>query len=351
MLDASTPHGVAAGGLKANVWRDRSMYYVPPPLRCSQQQLLLRLIVFKAFSLWLAFVPAQGWLTVTSFVLRTNRHHATRTTTTALSISESETPGSRRRLSAAIPMGSNGENLATVVSRDVPITPGFSIRVWELERLATIVEDYWGNKEQNDINLDPFGLVSWPGSVVAAQELMKHQHIVHGARVLVLGAGCGIEAQAAASLGAASVLATDLHPTTLQLLEFGAKKASDEMEKIITTALFDIASTETLPDCDLMIVADVLYNEKLAAEVIRRCLEARSRLPWPPIVLVTDSQRFVKGFERDLNAKLRSIGQTETSWTARNLPAFTGSGVAIDEDQTYDVEARVLWIGLEDKPP
>ena len=251
------------------------------------------------------------------------------------------------RVKAEMPIGPD-KKTATVVGRDFQITPDFSIRVWELEKLATIVENYWA--EGQDDNLDPFGLVSWPGSVLAAQELINHQHIVEGARVLVLGSGCGIEAQAAARLGAASVLATDIHPTALQLLEFGAERAGDEIMKAISTAMFDIVSTEALPECDLMIVADVLYNEKLAKEVARRCWEARTSLPSPSVVLVTDSQRFVRSFVSDLNSKLEDIGQPKTAWSSRQLQAFTGSGVAIDEDQTYDVEARVLWIGLEDNP-
>lgn len=228
----------------------------------------------------------------------------------------------------------------TVVSRDVQVTTDLCVTVWELEKLARIVEDYW--VDEKDKALDPFGLVSWPGSLVAARELVRHRSIVQDARVLVLGAGCGIEAQAAARLGAASVLATDIHPTTLQLLEYGVAQAEEHMTSI-STALFDIASTEPLPECDLMVVADVLYNEELTKQVVRRCLEARRRLS-PPTILVTDSQRF---FEDDLNSGLKSIGQPKIAWTHQELPAFTGSGVAIDEDQTYDVEARVVWIGLE----
>ena len=230
---------------------------------------------------------------------------------------------------------------AAVVSRQIEVTAEFFITIWEQEKLAAEVEAFWLD-EQNG-GLDPFGLVAWPGSVVAAQELVRHQQQVEGAHVLVLGAGCGIEAQTAARLGAASVLATDIHPTTLQLLEYGVKQAGETSPTTISTASFDIASSNSLPDCDLMVVADVLYNDDLATHVVRRCAEARSRQS-PPIILITDSQRFVRNFESDLNSKLESIGQRKTAWIHRKLQSFTGSGVAIDEDQTYDIDTRIIWI-------
>ena len=52
---------------------------------------------------------------------------------------------------------------------------------------------------------------------------------------------------------------------------------------------FDICSDEPLPECDIMIAADVLYNEHLAAHVANRCLEALRK---DKKVLLTDSQRF-----------------------------------------------------------
>lgn len=230
----------------------------------------------------------------------------------------------------------------TIVRRQVEIMPGLFVVVWEQEKLSAQVEAF--SLDEQSGGLDPFGLVTWPGSVVAAQELAENQRLVVGARVLVLGAGCGIEVQTAALLGASYVLATDIHPSTLQLLEYGVKQAGGVIPIQIRTAIFDIASPKSLPDCDLMIVADLLYNDDLAKHVVRRCIEARNRQP-PAIVLVTDSQQFVRSFGRDLDTKLEKIGQSQTVCLQRKLQSFTGSGVAIDEDQTYDVETIILWIG------
>ncbi|GKY98297.1 hypothetical protein MPSEU_000787300 [Mayamaea pseudoterrestris] len=138
-----------------------------------------------------------------------------------------------------------------------------------------------------------------------------------------------------------------VHPTTLQLLEYGAKQAN--LQSIISTQVLDLYNHKhhPLPACDVMIVADVLYNDQLAEQVIQRCVEARL-LPQPPVVLVSDSQRFVHDFERQLNQRLKAAlpQHARVAWMSRRLPKFTGSGVCIDADQTYDVKARVMWIGL-----
>jgi predicted nicotinamide N-methyase len=298
-----------------------------------------------------------------------------------------------------------------------------NITVWEWEKPAAVVETYWqvqqqgltltkndsqtkkSNKSSSDeapsMMLDPFGLVTWPGSVVAVQELLLLQHqkpttfdkIFFNKTVLVLGAGVGVEAQAAARLGAARVLATDVHPTTLQLLHYGAVQAGwagveetsttihsnsssssttlPPKKNIITTQLLDLflPDEHPLPDnVDFILVADVLYNDQLADQVIQRCLEARRRSHHPPpVILISDSQRFVHTFESKMNDGLKSLAThpsnkttdsddkantlapqyARVAWTSRRLPQFTGSGVCIDADQTYDVKARVMWIGLD----
>lgn len=97
----------------------------------------------------------------------------------------------------------------------------------------------------------------------------------------------------------------------------------------------DVCSDEPLPDCDILIAADVLYNANLAAHVGRRCREALGK---QIRVLVTDSQRF-SDFIPELNKYF------PVSWEERILHDFTGSGVMVNEDQTYNVTVRVLAAG------
>lgn len=86
-----------------------------------------------------------------------------------------------------------------------------------------------------------------------------------------------------------------------------------------------------------MIAADVLYNEQLASHVGKRCLEAIQK---DIKVLVTDSQRFT-----DLLPELNRQLDAAVEWKEVQLDSFTGSGVMVDEDQTYDVTVRVLAFG------
>jgi predicted nicotinamide N-methyase len=288
-----------------------------------------------------------------------------------------------------------------VRARTIPIVDdangGWNITIYEVDQLAAIVESYWDNafidgndndarsatnkkknKKKKDVvvvrprsQLDPFGLVAWPGAVVAARELQqvqqaKHGGVVLGKNVLVLGAGCGVEALAAAALGAASVLATDIHEQTLELLTLAATAAASKPSPwydddirpttTIATKIFDIADHAIpLPDIDqvdLLIIADVLYNDELAHHIAVRIEELLSytRLHRRRSgrrhnnnknnvrILVTDSQRFVA------NETLFPVDRWGAKWETRQLISFCGSGVALNEDQIYNVTARVLWI-------
>lgn len=117
---------------------------------------------------------------------------------------------------------------ATIRSRLVPITEPWNVTIWEWNEPSRVMEHYWSSQQDfvsRQHLLDPFGLVSWPGSVVAARELLKYTKQIQDSTVLIVGAGPGVEAQAVAMLGAERVVATDIHPTTLQLLRYGAQEA------------------------------------------------------------------------------------------------------------------------------
>ncbi|CAJ1949807.1 unnamed protein product [Cylindrotheca closterium] len=243
---------------------------------------------------------------------------------------------------------------APLLSRTVEVTSDLALTVWEWEEPAEVVESYW-EAEQNQLGavrgtskiLDPFGIVSWPGSLVAARELsFSKDTAVKDRNVLILGAGVGLEAQAAALSGARHVLATDIHPTTLRQLQLGVEQEDAIDDKsIVETRILDLFAHEDqpLPDCDLLVVADVLYNENLASQVVRRIVEAYKRNP-KILVLVTDSQRFVLTFDTQLNELMEDIRGPLCSWTEEQM-TFTGSGVIMNEDQTYDVTVRKMWIG------
>jgi predicted nicotinamide N-methyase len=90
------------------------------------------------------------------------------------------------------------------------------------------MEHYWSVQQSFCSQLkvlDPFGLVSWPGAVVAARAMLTYKEEIQNSKVLVLGADPGVEAQALAMLGAKQVIASDIHPTTLQVLRYGAQQS------------------------------------------------------------------------------------------------------------------------------
>ena len=239
----------------------------------------------------------------------------------------------------------NGECL-DVISRTISITTTWNVTIWEKHNPADIMEQYhWdNNKNSNDSDNrhDPFGLVNWPGSVVAARELLRYQTQIQNKTVLVLGAGTGLEAQAVAMLGASKVIATDIFPMTLNLLHYGAEQAG--LANIISSSLFDLFGTTKIPDCDVVVAADVLYSPELAMQLGKRLTQILLTWDPPPLVLVTDSQRF---HGTDFCPTLRqALTDKSLEWEERTLEQFTGSGVMVNEDQTYHVKARVLAIGF-----
>jgi predicted nicotinamide N-methyase len=262
----------------------------------------------------------------------------------------------------------------TLISRtltiDMDLIP--NITVWEWKHPSEVVSAYWdaqthqmttmtasssaftSKDPSHNALLDPFGFMTWPGSVKAAQELCRHaETAVQGQNVVVLGAGVGVETQAAAILGAKQVKSTDIHPTTLQQLQLGIDRENRIPEGVVETQILDLFdSKQALPNpCNLLVVADVLYNEQLATQVCRRCAEAYQQNPNLRL-LITDSQRFVPRFIQELNVELKAVALLrntdfkEVHWEVETMRGFTGSGVMIDDDQTYDVKVQHLWFGL-----
>lgn len=90
------------------------------------------------------------------------------------------TPPPKGRHRRLISLG-KGKN-ASVLSRTVQIASDWKITVYEWEKPAAVVETYWQVEQQglaltpalpqnHTPLLDPFGLVCWPGAIVAAQEM------------------------------------------------------------------------------------------------------------------------------------------------------------------------------------
>lgn len=241
-----------------------------------------------------------------------------------------------------------------------------------IENPSSLIEKWWSTSStiatissKTTKVEDPFGVISWPGSIIASRELAQ-QHAssslsspILDSTVLILGAGTGVEAHAAALLGAKHVLATDVNPLSLALLEYGIQQSG--LNDVVHCQEFDLCSDENLPESDIVIIADVLYNQDLAKQVGRRCQEIllskqQNNNNKKRALIVTDSQRFhgtdfVPALNRALQSKLNANGNDDginselLTWEEYFLKGFTGSGILIPEDQTYDVHTRMLSVG------
>ena len=103
----------------------------------------------------------------------------------------------------------------------------------------------------------PYWAVLWRSGVALAEKLDRGG--LDGRRVVELGCGLGLPSLAAARAGA-KVLATDIDPDALRLLERNAHANDLELE----TAAVDWAKPESLIErgpFDLVVAADLLYED------------------------------------------------------------------------------------------
>ncbi len=105
----------------------------------------------------------------------------------------------------------------------------------------------------------------WDAGIVLLRYLCeaKHAHIIQGHRVVELGAGTGIVGLAAARLGAASVVLTDLTdvcPLLTQNVALCGAQAVCTVEPLLWGAPLSPALACTAADVDVILAADVVYE-------------------------------------------------------------------------------------------
>ena len=107
------------------------------------------------------------------------------------------------------------------------------------------------------------------------------------------------------------------------------------------TRLFDLYDDgDELPDHDVLVCADVLYDLGLAARCGEVAGNALRRQEHKPAKLVaTDSQRYAGHGD----AFLETLASPGAAWRAEAV-AFTGSGLLVDDDQSYEATANVLVV-------
>ena len=109
----------------------------------------------------------------------------------------------------------------------------------------------------------------WGSGLALARWLAQHPEAVAGKRVADLGSGCGIGAVAAVMQGAASVWACDNDQHALQ-----ATAANAALNGLTTEDVQLVDDLAKLPDVDVLLMADVLYdrsNYPLVAAAKHKC--------------------------------------------------------------------------------
>lgn len=108
----------------------------------------------------------------------------------------------------------------------------------------------------------PFWAFAWPGSQLIARYILDNPERVHGKRVLDVACGCGLAAIAAAKSGASAVEANDIDQMALEATALNATLNS------VTVTLLAGDLVGSKPDCDLLVIGDVCYNEAMAARIM-----------------------------------------------------------------------------------
>ena len=133
-------------------------------------------------------------------------------------------------------------------------------------RLATEITPIWQatETEMREANLPPpFWAFCWPGGQALARHILDNPEIVHGKRVLEFAAGGAVSGIAAATAGAAKVIANDIDAVAIAAAQTNA-------------ALNDVTlapSTDNLLDgdassgCDVILAGDIFYEQSPAVEI------------------------------------------------------------------------------------
>jgi len=117
----------------------------------------------------------------------------------------------------------------------------------------------------------PFWAFAWAGGQALARYILDHPGEVAGQAVLDFATGSGIVAIAAARAGAASVLAADIDPFCAAATALNAEANGVRID-FTDADLLDAAP----PGADLILAADICYEQPLADRVMAWLAAARA---------------------------------------------------------------------------
>lgn len=115
----------------------------------------------------------------------------------------------------------------------------------------------------------PFFAVAWPGAQAVARAVLDGVVDVRDRVVVDLGCGSGLAAVAAKQRGAARVIAVDIDPFAVATAQLLAEAHGVDVEAI-EGSLLDDAIEDTVARADVVLAADLVYNQSLGAALATR---------------------------------------------------------------------------------
>lgn len=205
---------------------------------------------------------------------------------------------------------------------------------------------------------DPYGSVLWPAASAIANHLI-HLHLsddnnfdLTKKSVLEVGAGTGLVSIAAGVAGCRDILATDYEEVPLTLLRYATENLNPRIlrdEIKIDTKLFDICDSDTdLPEADVLVAADIMYEPLTGKAMARRVYEALQR---GSHVLVGDSPgragrpAFLAELRRllgDDNQQIDFVDAVGTTCSGPRHDLICGKGSTSVSDEPKMLEVAVL---------
>jgi predicted nicotinamide N-methyase len=136
------------------------------------------------------------------------------------------------------------------------------MQLWLADEITPIWTATEAGLESTGID-PPFWAFPWAGGQAVARLVLERPEIVRGQRVLDIATGSGMIAIAAASAGAAHILANDIDPLCEAALALNTQ-ANEVTAGWLGGNLLDYA----VPDVDVILAGDIFYQKQMADQFL-----------------------------------------------------------------------------------
>lgn len=151
----------------------------------------------------------------------------------------------------------------------LPILPEISLRL--LTERSPMFFAKESDLEEYGIK-DPFFLFCWPGGQAISRFVLDNRNLFEGKSVLVIGAGCGVEAIASVMAGAKYVLASDIDTNALIMSHLNMQINGVNLDLTDRDFLFG--------DCsgfDIILMGDMFYDSVLSGRIMEWIREMKNK--------------------------------------------------------------------------